>query len=288
MKEATKDKCISLILLAVAMSAISGLAVITAFIFKEGLPIMFKVGVGKFLFSSDWYPQEGSFGIFPMIIGSLAVTIGAMLIGGSLGLGCAIVLTQFCPPRLAALLKPCIELLAGIPSVVYGFIGVVILVPLIAEYLGGPGLSVLAASVVLGVMVLPTVTSISIDAIQDVPRAYREGSIALGATQWQTTHMVILKAAWSGIVAAIILGMGRAIGETMAVIMVAGNTLDLPGGILDPVRTLTSNIALEMGYAAGDHRQALFATGVTLFVIIMALNVLALTVSRRRARRVGV
>ena len=287
MKEATKDKCISLNHLAVAMSAISGLAVITAFIFREGLPIMFKVGVGKFLFSSDWYPQEGSFGIFPMIIGSLAVTIGAMLIGGSLGLGCAIVLTQFCPPRLAALLKPCIELLAGIPSVVYGFIGVVILVPLIAEHLGGPGLSVLAASVVLGVMVLPTVTSISVDAIQAVPKSYREGSIALGATQWQTTHMVILKAAWSGIVAAIILGMGRAIGETMAVIMVAGNTLDLPHSILDPVRTLTSNIALEMGYSAGEHRQALFATGVTLFAIIMVLNILALSVSRRRARRVG-
>jgi len=287
MKEATKDKCISLILLAMAMSAISGLAVITAFIFKEGLPIMFKVGLGKFLFSSDWYPQEGSFGIFPMIIGSLVVTIGAMLIGGSLGLGCAIVLTQFCPPRLAALLKPCIELLAGIPSVVYGFIGVVILVPAIAEYLGGPGLSVLAASVVLGVMVLPTVTSISVDAIQAVPKSYREGSIALGATQWQTTHMVILKAGWSGIVAAIILGMGRAIGETMAVIMVAGNTLDLPGGILDPVRTLTSNIALEMGYSTGEHRKALFATGVTLFAIIMVLNILALTVSRRRARRTG-
>ena len=287
MKEATKDKCISLILLAVAMSAIAGLAVIAAFIFREGLPIMFKVGVREFLFSSAWYPGEGRFGIFPMIIGSLAVTVGAMLIGGILGLGCAIVLTQFCPRRLADFLKPSIELLAGIPSVVYGFIGVVILVPLIAEYLGGPGLSVLAASVVLGVMVLPTVTSISIDAIQAVPRAYREGSIALGATQWQTTHMVILKAAWSGIIAAIILGMGRAVGETMAVIMVAGNTLDLPHSILDPVRTLTSNIALEMGYAAGDHRKALFATGVTLFVIIMALNILALMVSRRRARRVG-
>ncbi|MFA6133573.1 MAG: phosphate ABC transporter permease subunit PstC [Phycisphaerae bacterium] len=287
MKEATKDKCISLTLLAVAMSAIAGLALITAFIFKEGLPIMGKVGTGSFLLSSDWYPQEGRFGIFPMIIGSVAVTIGAMLIGGTLGLGCAIVLTQFCPPRLVMFLKPSIELLAGIPSVVYGFIGVVILVPAIAKYLGGPGLSVLAASMVLGVMVLPTVTSISVDALRAVPKAYREGSIALGATDWQTTHMVLLKAARSGIVAAIILGMGRAVGETMAVIMVAGNTLNLPRSVLDPVRTLTSNIALEMGYAAGDHRKALFATGVTLFVIIMILNIIALTVSRRRARRVG-
>ncbi|MGA2265118.1 MAG: phosphate ABC transporter permease subunit PstC [Phycisphaerae bacterium] len=287
MRQAAKDKCISLILLAVAMSAIASLAMIAAFIFREGLPIMMKVGVGKFLLSSDWYPQEGRFGIFPMIVGSLAVTAGAMVIGGTLSLACAILLTQFCPPKVVSILKPCIELLAGIPSVVYGFIGVVILVPAISRYLGGPGLSVLAASVVLGVMILPTVTSISVDALRAVPRSYREGAIALGATEWQTTHRVMLKAARSGIVAAMILGMGRAVGETMAVIMVAGNTLDLPHSILAPVRTLTSNIALEMGYAAGEHRRALFATGVTLFAIIMILNTIALTVSRRRARKAG-
>jgi len=184
-------------------------------------------------------------------------------------------------------LKPCIELLAGIPSVVYGFIGVTILVPFIRDHLGGPGLSVLASSIVLGVMVVPTVTSISVDALRAVPRSYREGSLALGATGWQTTHMVMLKAARSGIAAAIILGMGRAVGETMAVIMVAGNTLEAPHSLLDPVRTLTSNIALEMGYAAGDHRRALFATGVILFVIIMILNTIALAVSRRRAGKAG-
>jgi len=197
-------------------------------------------------------------------------------------LGCAVVLTQFCPRRLVTVLKPAIELLAGIPSVVYGFMGVVTLVPLIRNNLGGNGQSVLAASVVLGIMVLPTVTSISVDALQAVPRAYWEGSIALGATKWQSTHMVMIRAARSGIVAAVILGMGRAIGETMAVIMVAGNSAIIPKSILEPVRTLTSNIALEMGYAAGDHRQALFATGVTLFVIIMLLNSVALVVSRRR------
>jgi phosphate ABC transporter permease protein PstC len=273
---------VGLTLLAVAMTAIAALGVITLFIFKEGLPIMAKVGVGRFIGSGDWYPQEGHFGILPMIAGSLAVTAGAMVIGGSLGLGFAVVLTQFCPRRLATALKPAVELLAGIPSVVYGFIGVVILVPLIAQWLGGPGLSVLAASLVLGVMVLPTVTSISVDALQAVPRSYREASIALGATEWQTTTMVMLKAGRPGIVAAMILGMGRAVGETMAVIMVAGNTLDLPDSLLAPVRTLTSNIALEMGYAAGDHRKALFATGVVLFVIIMILNTIALTVSRRR------
>mgnify|MGYP000875320948 CR=1 FL=1 len=280
-----QDLFISSILLVVALSAISGLVVITAFIFKEGLPIMLQVGVGKFVSSSDWYPAEGHFGIFPMIMGSLAVTAGALVIGGVLGLGCAVVLTQFCPRWAVSILKPSIELLAGIPSVVYGFIGVVILVPMIRVHLGGPGLSVLASSIVLGIMMLPTVTSISVDALQAVPKAYRDGSIALGATHWQTTRMVILKASRSGLVAAMILGMGRAVGETMAVIMVAGNTLDVPDSILAPVRTLTSNIALEMGYAAGDHRKALFATGVVLFVIIMILNTIALTVSRRRSRR---
>jgi phosphate ABC transporter permease protein PstC len=280
-----KEKAIHVVLMLLAFSAIAALAVITAFIFKEGVPIIAKVGIKDFIFSSDWYPLEGQFGIFPMIVGSLAVTAGAMVLGVVLGLACAVVLTQFCPQGMVAVIKPSVELLAGIPSVVYGFLGVVILVPLIRDYLGGPGLSVLASSIVLGVMALPTITSISVDALQAVPRSYREGSIALGATEWQTTHRVILKAARSGIVAAIILGMGRAIGETMAVIMVAGNTLDVPHSLLDPVRTLTSNIALEMGYSAGDHRQALFATGVILFVIIMTLNSIALTVSRHRVRK---
>jgi len=280
-----KEKAIHVVLMLLAFSAIAALAVITAFIFKEGVPIIAKVGIKDFIFSSDWYPLEGQFGIFPMIVGSLAVTAGAVVISFSFGLACAVVLTQFCPARLVGVIKPSVELLAGIPSVTYGFIGVVILVPFIRDYLGGPGLSVLAASIVLGVMALPTITSISVDALQAVPRSYREGSIALGATEWQTTHRVILKAARSGIVAAIILGMGRAIGETMATIMVAGNTPDVPHSLLDPVRTLTSNIALEMGYSAGDHRKALFATGVVLFMIIMILNSIALTVSRHRVRK---
>lgn len=279
-----QEKAISAVLTAIAFSAILGLAIITVFIFKEGLPLILRVGGRDFFLSSDWEPKEGHFGIFSMIVGSLMVTFGAMGVGVVFSIGLAIVLTQFSPPGLTAVLKPVIELLAGIPSVVYGFMGVVTLVPLIRDYLGGPGLSVLAASIVLGIMVLPTVTSISIDALRAVPRPYWEGSIALGATRWQTTHMVMLKAARSGIVAAIILGMGRAIGETMAVIMIAGNALEIPHSILDPVRTLTSNIALEMGYASGQHRQALFATGVTLFVIIMILNTIALTVSRQRQK----
>ena len=282
-----QDRIIGAVLLAVALSAISGLLLITLFIFKEGLPLIGKIGLRQFILSGDWFPSEGKFGIGVMILGSLAVTAGAMVIGVVFGLGCAILLTQFCPPRAVSVMKPSIELLAGIPSVVYGFMGLVILVPLIREHLGGPGLSLLAASIVLGIMVLPTVASISVDALRAVPRPYREGSIALGATEWQTTHMVMLKAARSGIVAAIILGMGRAVGETMAVMMVAGNKVGMFGSLLDPVRTLTSNIALEMGYAAGDHRDALFATGIVLFVIIMILNAIALTVSRRRSRRAG-
>jgi len=282
-----QDNVIKAILMAVAFSAILGLVLITVFIFKEGMPIILRIGGREFFLSSDWDPRAGRFGIFSMICGSMMVTAGAMVIGISFSLGLAIVLTQFSPPRLTAVLKPVIELLAGIPSVVYGFMGVVTLVPLIRIHLGGPGLSVLAASIVLGIMVLPTVTSIAVDALNAVPRPYWEGSIALGATRWQTTHMVMLRAARSGIVAAIILGMGRAVGETMAVIMVAGNTPAIPHGLLDPVRTLTANIALEMGYAAGDHRRALFATGVTLFVFIMVLNSIALVVSRRGARRTG-
>ena len=276
-----QDKAIAIALMLIALSAVSGLALITVFIFKEGLPLILKSGASGFFFSTDWDPKPGHFGIFSMIVGSLVVTAGAMIIGTVFGLGLAIVLTIFCPKELAAILKPLIELLAGIPSVVYGFIGVVTIVPFIRDYFGGPGLSVLATSIVLGVMVLPTVTSISIDALKSVPRSYWQGSIALGATEWQSTHMVMLKAARSGIVAAIILGMGRAVGETMAVIMVCGNTLEIPKSPLDPLRTLTSNIALEMGYATGEHREALFATAVTLFVIIMVLNIAALTIARR-------
>ena len=276
------DRLVRLALLMIAFSAVSILIVITVFIFSEGTPVMFRHGPGRFLLGLDWYPSEKAFGLLPMIVGSFVVTAGALLVGVPLGLACAVVLTQFASKRMGRILKPAIELLAGIPSVVYGFIGIVVIVPLIRDNLGGPGLSVLAAAIVLGIMILPTVISISVDAFQAVPSAYREGSIALGATVWQTIHMVLLPAARSGIVAAVILGMGRAIGETMAVIMIAGNAAAIPGSPLAPVRTLTSNIALEMGYASGEHREALFATGVILFVIIMALNMLANRASSRR------
>jgi len=278
----SREKFIEKVLLLLALSAVGSLALITLFIFLEGLPIILKTGVGHFILGSHWAPTKGHFGILAMILSSIYVTIGALLFGVPLALACAIILAEFAPRALTRILKPTIELLAGIPSVVYGFLGVVLLVPLIRTYLGGPGLSLLAAALILGIMILPTVISISIDAMNAVPTLYREGSIALGATQWQTVRKLVLPAARSGIITAIILGVGRAIGETMAVIMVAGNALNIPTSILDSVRTLTANIALELGYASGAHREALFATGIVLFIIIMILNTAATLIAGRK------
>ena len=279
-----REKLIERLLLVLAFSAVSVLALITVFIFQGGVPVLVKYGLRGFVFGMEWLPREGKFGILPMIVGSLWVTFGALVLGVPLGLGCAVFLAEFAPARVARLLKAGVELLAGIPSVVYGFVGVMVLVPLIREYLGGPGMCVLAGSVILSVMILPTIISISVDALRAVPPSYREGSLALGANRWQTTYMVVLPAARSGILAAIILGMGRAIGETMAVIMVAGNAVTLATWVLQPTRTLTSNIALELSSADGEHRQALFATGVMLFIFIMILNVVASRVTRRRVQ----
>jgi phosphate ABC transporter permease protein PstC len=273
-------------LLLLATSSVAILLLITVFIFREGGPLLAREGFG--FFSSHWDPTNAThpqFGILLMIVGSFVVTLGALLIGVPLGIACAIVLAEMAPPRARAILKPTIEVLAGIPSVVYGFVGIVVLLPWIRNHLGPPGASALAGSIILGIMVLPTIIGISVDALQAVPRSYREGSLALGATQWQTIYRVVLPAARSGIIAAVILGMGRAVGETMAVIMVSGNSVQMPGSPLDSVRTLTANIALEMGYAAGDHVAALFATGIVLFVIIMILNAIANLVRGRGKKR---
>jgi phosphate ABC transporter permease protein PstC len=276
-----KDKIAEKILLFIAFSAILSLLLITFFIFQQGVPLIFKVGLSNF-FSTHWAPTRGHFGILSMIVGSLMVTAGALVVGIPFGLACAIFLAEFSSRPIQKILKPIIELLAGIPSVVYGFMGIVILVPFIRENFGGPGFSVLAASIILGIMILPTIVSISYDALSVVPPTYREGSLALGATKWQTIRMVLMPAARSGIVAGIILGMGRAVGETMAVIMIAGNALKIPHSILGSVRTLTSTIALELGYAAGDHRAALFACGAFLFLIIIVLNIIAIKVTGRK------
>ena len=281
----TQEQVTRFALMLVAFSALASLLLIAVFILKEGVPFIVRYGAGNFLLDSEWNPAAGKFGAYAMVLASVWVTLGAMLVGAPFGVACAIFLNEFVPVHVMRIIKPAIELLAGIPSVVYGFIGVIVLAPMIRSHLGGPGLSLLAGAIVLGIMILPTIVSISTDAINSVPKSYREGALALGATRWQALHMVILKAARSGIVASIVLGMGRAIGETMAVIMVAGNTVRIPHSALDSVRTLTANIAIEMSSATGQHRQALFATGVVLFVIIMILNGVALTAMKRRMDR---
>lgn len=279
-----KENLLEKLLYFVALSSISILALIAFFIFVEGIPLMWEKGIFSFLLGERWYPSRGEFGILPMIVGSFLVTIGALIIGIPLGLACALFLCELTPPVIGMIFRPAIQLLAAIPSVIYGFWGLIVIVPIIREYLGGPGLSVLAGSLVLGIMILPTIISISEDSLRALPRSYKEGALSLGATHWQTIWRVLVPAARSGIVASVILGMGRAIGETMAMIMILGNAVQMPESILSSARTLTTNIGIEMGYATGDHRQALFATGVILFLIIMLLNSLALIISKKRTR----
>ncbi|HNZ59569.1 MAG TPA: phosphate ABC transporter permease subunit PstC [Syntrophorhabdaceae bacterium] len=270
-----KEHLVRAILTIFALSSLLFLFLIFIFILFEGLPLFLKIGLNKIILGFKWAPTKDSFGIFPMVVSSFLVTFGALVIGAPLGLSCAIYLSEYSGKKTKMFLKPALELLAGIPSVVYGFLGVIYIVPLVRNYLGGSGFSLLSTSIVLGVMILPTIISISFDAIVSVPKTYREGSFAMGATKWQTIYKVIIPSAKSGILASFILGMGRAIGETMAVIMIAGNALKIPTSILDPLRTLTGNIALELAYATGDHRLSLFSTGVVLLVIIMILNYIA-------------
>ncbi len=277
------DKYIRVLLLLFALSSLLFLFLIFIFILIEGLPLFLKVGLKNIIFGFKWAPTRGHFGIFPMIVSSFLVTLGALIVGGPLGLACATYLAEYAGKKRKLFLKPALELLAGIPSVVYGFLGVIYIVPIIRETLGGSGFSLLTASIILGIMILPTIISISYDSLMSVPRSYREGALALGATKWQTIRRVIIPAARSGIIAGFILGMGRAIGETMAVIMVAGNALKIPTSLLDPLRTLTSNIALELAYASGDHRKGLFSTGVVLLIIIMILNYIANFVVKKKA-----
>ena len=278
----TKGKLSERVLLGIALSTLSVLALITVFIIIKGVPIIAKVGVFNFVFGMKWAPSQGAFGIFPMIVGSISVTLGAAILGVPIAICCSIFLAEFAPVTFRNIFRPAIQLLAGIPSVVYGFWGVIFIVPAIRNYLGGPGLSILAGSIILAIMVLPTIISITEVSLLALPRYYKEGALALGLTHWQTIHALLLPAAKSGIVAAVILGIGRAIGETMAVIMVLGNAVALPESVLDPVRTLTTNIGIEMGYASGDHQQALFATGIVLFVIIMILNAAAQYIVQRK------
>ncbi|WP_432409680.1 phosphate ABC transporter permease subunit PstC [Wukongibacter sp. M2B1] len=256
-----------------ACVAILSVAIITLFIFIKGGPAIFKIGLVDFLFGQEWMPEADIYGIFPMIIASIYATFGAIIVGVPIGILTAVFLAEIAPDWLTKLIRPAVELLAGIPSVVYGFFGLVVIVPIIDEIWGGGGNSLLAAIMILSIMILPTIVNISETSIRAVPKEYKEGSLALGASHIQTIFKVIIPAAKSGILAAVVLGIGRAIGETMAVILVAGNTPLIPNSLLDRVRPMTANIALEMGYAFGLHQEALFATGVILFIFIMILNI---------------
>ena len=261
-----------------AFAAIVAVGLICVFLFAGGIPAMVEIGVFRFLSGIDWSPRDvpPSFGIFPMIIGSLYVTAGAILFGVPLGIFTAVFMAKVCPQSLYGFLKPAINLLAGIPSVVYGFFGMVVLVPFVREVFGGNGSSILTASILLGIMILPTVIGITESSLRAVPDELYEGAVALGASHERAVFFVVLPAAKSGVMAAIVLGIGRAIGETMAVKMVAGNqtVVRMPNEFLRGVRTLTANVVIEMGYAEGLHRDALVATGVVLFVFILLINLL--------------
>ena len=271
-----------------ACVSILAVALICIFLFANGVPAMAKIGFGKFLLGRTWQAGNGLFGIFPMIIGSIYVTAGAIIVGVPIGILAAVFLARFCPKPLYHIMKPGVELLAGIPSVVYGFFGLMIIVPWVRDtfrpYYGGNGLSLFSAALLLGIMILPTIISISESAIRAVPDKYYQGALALGATHERSVFRTVVPAAKSGIMAGIVLGIGRAFGETMAVIMIAGNQAWIPDNMFQGIRTLTANIVMEMGYAQDLHREALIATGVVLFVFILIINTLFSILKRREAK----
>ena len=283
-----KEKGMEFVFMLCACVSILAVALICIFLFANGVPAMAKIGFGKFLLGRTWQAGNGLFGIFPMIIGSIYVTAGAIIVGVAICILAGVFLARFCPKPLYRIMKPGVELLAGIPSVVYGFFGLMIIVPWVRDtfrpYYGGNGLSLFSAALLLGIMILPTIISISESAIRAVPDKYYQGALALGATHERSVFRTVVPAAKSGIMAGIVLGIGRAFGETMAVIMIAGNQAWIPDNMFQGIRTLTANIVMEMGYAQDLHREALIATGVVLFVFILIINTLFSILKRREAK----
>lgn len=275
------ERAMRLVFLVAACTSVLAVALICIFLFANGIPAMTKIGLPEFLFGQKWKPSNNLYGILPFILGSVYVTAGSILIGVPTALLTAIFLAFYCPKRLYPILKAMVNLMAGIPSVVYGFFGLVLIVPLMRELTGKDGSTMLTASILLGIMILPTVTGVVEPALRSVPTSYYEGALALGATHERSVFFSVLPAAKSGIIAGIVLGIGRSIGETMAVIMVAGNQTWMPQGILKGVRTMTANIVMEMGYATDLHREALIATGVALFVFILIINLCVSALKRR-------
>ena len=282
MKKA-RETFMHILFLIAACTSILAVVLICVFLFSGGVPAMLEIGVFKFLFGTIWKPGNNLYGIFPMIIGSLYVTAGAILFGVPLGLLAAVFMARFCPKTLYRILKPAIELMAGIPSVIYGFFALVVIVPWVKNTFGGRGQSILAAALLHGFMILPKIIEVTEAAIRAVPNSYYEGGLALGASHERSVFFALLPGARSGILAGIVLGIGRAIGETMAVMMVVGNQPRIPGSILEGCRTLTTNIVMEMGYAADLHKEALIATAVVLFVFILIIN-LSFSALKRRGK----
>jgi phosphate transport system permease protein len=272
LKNNISEKVMHGVFLVSACASILAVALICLFIFANGVPAIFEISPGKFLGGTSWKPLEGLFGILPMIVGSIYVTAGGVIFGVPVGILCAVFMAKFCPEKPYKVIKPAIELLAGIPSIVYGFFGLVVLVPMVRSLFGGSGKNILTASIMLGIMILPTIIGVAESSIRAVPESYYEGALGLGATHERAVFFAVLPAAKSGILAGVILGIGRVIGETMAVVMVAGNQAVMPTSLLGGVRTLTSNIVLEMGYASGLHKDALIGTAVVLFVFILIIN----------------
>jgi len=270
-----KEKIMEYVFMLTAVVSILAVALICIFLFANGIPAMQEIGFADFLLGKEWRPGNNIFGIYPMILGSLYVTGGALVIGVPIGILMAIFMARFCPPNIYKILKPIVDLLAGIPSIVYGFFGLVVLVPFLREVIdvkGFRGQSILCAAILLGIMILPTIIGAAEPAIRAVEQSYYEGALALGATHERSVFSVVVPAASSGVLAAVILGVGRALGETMAVMMIVGNQPRVPDSIFEGVRTLTTNIVMEMGYATDLHRGALIATGVVLFVFILIIN----------------
>ncbi len=276
-----KEPLMKFVFLLSACVSIVAVIMICIFLFVNGIPAISKIGVPEFLLGEKWKPMQNIYGIFPMILGSIYVTAGAVIAGVPTGILCAVFMSEFCPAKLYRILKPAINLMAGIPSIVYGLFGLTVIVPIVRNLSGSNGKGIFTASVLLGIMILPTIISVSESAIRAVPRGYYEGALALGAAHERSVFFAMLPAARSGITAGVVLGIGRAIGETMAVIMVAGNQPVIPNGIFRGVRTLTSNIVIEMGYAADMHRDALIATGVVLFVFILIINFMFSLIRKR-------
>ena len=277
-----KETLMKVVFFIAACTSVLAVVLICVFLFSNGIPAIAEIGVFKFLFGTEWRPSNNIYGIFPMILGSIYVTAGAIALGVPVALLTSVFMAKFCPKKIYPFFRSAINLMAGVPSIVYGFFGLVVIVPMIRTLTNGEsGTSMLAASIILAIMVLPTIIGVTETSIRSVPQSYYEGSLALGATHERSVYAIVFPAAKSGIMAGIVLGIGRVIGETMAVIMVAGNQPRMPQGIFEGLRTMTANIVIEMGYAAGLHREALIATGVVLFVFILIINLSVSALNRR-------